>query len=136
MKKLYITQGGEFVELDSEFVSALVSANNPKAQIYTEVPYPPHRTAQWNGSQWVVDLAVVKAQRIDKNRAECKERILARYPLEKQLSALAGVYPSDIAAALSDWVSANVAAENAAADAIDAATTLAAVEAVTVAWPT
>ncbi len=81
------------------------------------------------------ELPAGKASAIAVNRAECSRRIYARYPTGRQLSALAGLYDSANVATMVDWIAANVAAENTAADAIEAATTVQAVEAVTVAWP-
>ena len=81
------------------------------------------------------ELPAAKAARIAANRAECTSRIYARYPAGRQLSASFGLYDSANVAAMVDWIAANVAAENIAADAIEAATTVQAVEAVTVAWP-
>jgi len=81
------------------------------------------------------ELPAAKAVAIAANRAECSRRIFERYPPGRQLSALAGLYDSANAAAMHEWIARNIAAENAAADAIEAATTVAAVEAVTVAWP-
>jgi len=80
-------------------------------------------------------LAATKEHAIAANRAECSARIYARYPIGRQLSSLAGLYDSDNVATMTDWIAANVAAENTAADAIEAATTVQQVEAVTVAWP-
>ena len=81
------------------------------------------------------ELPAAKAVSIVANRAECSRRIFERYPAGRQLSALAGLYDPGNVAAMTDWIAANISAENAAADAIEAATTVAAVEAVTVAWP-
>ena len=81
------------------------------------------------------ELPAAKAVYIAANRAECSRRIFERYPAGRQLSALAGLYDPGNVAAMTDWIAANISAENAAADAIEAATTVAAVEAVTVAWP-
>lgn len=80
-------------------------------------------------------LVAAKAHNIAANRAECAGRIYARYPAGRQLSALAGLYDSANVATMTDWIAACIAAENTAADAIEAATTVQAVEAVTVAWP-
>ena len=80
-------------------------------------------------------LVATKAAAITDNRAECSRRIYARYPAGRQLSALAGLYDSANVAAMHEWIAANIAAENTAADAIEAATTVAAVEAVSVSWP-
>ena len=81
------------------------------------------------------ELPAAKAARIAANRAECSNRIYARYPAGRQLSALAGLYDLANVATMVDWIAANVAAENTAADSIEAATTVAAVEAVAVVWP-
>ena len=81
------------------------------------------------------ELPAAKALSIAANRAECSNRIFARYPAGRQLSALAGLYDSANVATMTDWIAANIAAENTAADLIEAATTVAEVEAVTVAWP-
>ena len=81
------------------------------------------------------ELPAAKAAAIATNRAECSRRIYARYPAGRQLSASFGLYDSANVATMVDWIAANVAAENTAADLIEAATTVAAVEAVTVAWP-
>jgi len=81
------------------------------------------------------ELPATKAAAIAANRAECSRRIYARYPAGRQLSALAGLYDSANVATMTDWIAANISAENTAADAIEAATTVAAVEAVSVSWP-
>lgn len=80
-------------------------------------------------------LVATKAAAIAANRAECSNRIYARYPAGRQLSASFGLYDSANVATMVDWIASCIAAENTAADAIEAATTVAAVEAVTVAWP-
>ncbi len=76
-----------------------------------------------------------KEKSISENRAECSRRIFDRYPAGRQLSALAGLYDSANVAAMTDWIAATIAAENTAADAIEAATTVQQVEAVSVSWP-
>ena len=81
------------------------------------------------------ELPAAKHFAVAANRAECSRRIFERYPPGRQLSALAGLYDSANVAAMHEWIAANIAAENTAADAIEAATTVQAVEAVTVAWP-
>ncbi len=84
-------------------------------------------------------IVAAKAAAIAANRAECSSRIYARYPAGRQSSVALGIYSGAEAEAqaqiMKDWISDMVAAENTAADAIEAATTVAAVEAVTVAWP-
>ena len=89
------------------------------------------------------ELPAAKAATIAANRAECSRRIYARYPAGRQSSVALGVYSGAEAEAqaqiMKDWISDMVAAENAAADAIEAVqpgpNAVAAVEAVTVAWP-
>ncbi|MBP8100960.1 MAG: hypothetical protein KAY54_03665 [Burkholderiaceae bacterium] len=83
------------------------------------------------------ELPAAKAAAIGANRVECSRRIYARYPAGRQSSVALGIYSGAEAEAktMKDWISDMVAAENTAADAIEAATTVAAVEAVTVAWP-
>jgi hypothetical protein len=81
------------------------------------------------------ELPAAKAASIAANRAECSRRIFARYPAGRQLSALAGLYDSANVATMTDWIASNISAENTAADAIEAATTVQAVEAVSVSWP-
>ena len=81
------------------------------------------------------ELPSAKAAAIAANRAECSARIYARYPPGRQLSALAGLYDSANVATMTDWIAANISAENTAADLIEAATTVQAVEAVSVSWP-
>lgn len=80
-------------------------------------------------------LLAAKAAAIAANRAEARSRILARWPLEQQSSANMGVYPQAVVDEMRSDIAAVIAAENAAADLIDAATTVAEVEAVTVNWP-
>ncbi len=81
------------------------------------------------------ELPAAKAATIAANRAECSRRIYARYPAGRQLSALAGLYDSANVATMTDWIAANISAENTAADAIEAATTVQQVGAVSVIWP-
>ncbi len=100
--------------------------------------------AIWDGttvrSQTAAELLVAsKTAATAANRAECSSRIYARYPAGRQSSVALGVYSGPEAEAqaaiMKDWIADMVAAENAAADAIEAATTVAAVEAVSVSWP-
>lgn len=80
-------------------------------------------------------LGAYKASAIAANRAEARRRIEAKYPLWRQQSAVLGVYPEAYASQMATDIAAVVGAENTAADLIDAATTEAAVAAVTVNWP-
>jgi len=77
----------------------------------------------------------LKTERIAAINADCTARILARWPLEKQISALAGVYGPAELAAMTAWVDDHIAASNVATSAVFDATTQTAMEAVTVAWP-
>jgi len=85
------------------------------------------------------ELPAAKQFAIAANRAECSRRIFERYPAGRQSSVALGVYSGAEAQAqaqiMKDWISDMVAAENTAADAIEAATTVQAVEAVSVSWP-
>lgn len=85
------------------------------------------------------ELPASKALAIAANRSECSRRIYARYPAGRQSSVALDIYSGAEAEAqaqtMKDWISDMVAAENTAADAIEAATTVAAVEAVSVSWP-
>lgn len=75
-------------------------------------------------------------QRIAAINAECRSRLLARFgdPAE-QVSRSIGVYGLAEKAALESGVAATIDASNTASDAILAAQSVAAVGAVTVAWP-
>lgn len=87
-------------------------------------------------------LAEAKAAAIEANRTACTANILA--PLDsdqtrardKQASVIMGLYGQALQDQWPVWVNACIAAENAAADAIEAAVDVAAVAAVTVNWPT
>ena len=79
-------------------------------------------------------LPATKAARIAQINAECKARIFGRWPLEKQMSATLGIYGAE-SVAMRDWVDRHIAASNVASDQVDTAATVAAVEAVAVAWP-
>ena len=81
------------------------------------------------------ELPAAKAARIASINAECKTRIFARWPIEKQISATLAIYGAIELTAARDWIDRHVDASNVASDNVDAATTVAAVEAVTVAWP-
>lgn len=80
-------------------------------------------------------LPAAKSAAVTANRLEASRRIEAKYPLWRQQSAVLGVYPESYAAQMATDIAAVVSAENAAADAIDAATTEAEVAAVAVNWP-
>jgi hypothetical protein len=83
----------------------------------------------------VTPLADLKAARIAAINDECTARILAVWPLEKQISATVGIYGSAELAAMTAFIDAHIEASNTASDAVNVATTAAQVEAVTVAWP-
>ena len=81
------------------------------------------------------ELPAAKAARIAAINTECRARILAVWPFEKQISALAGVYGQAQHDAMEAFLYAHIDPSNTACDAVDAATTLQEVEAVTVTWP-
>ena len=80
-------------------------------------------------------LEAARERRVGENRAECSSRILAVWSENRQRSAALGVYTPEETAACTEWIRAHIAAENAAADLIEAAQDTAAVEAVKVVWP-
>lgn len=84
-------------------------------------------------------LASIKVAKIADINAECTRRITAVWPVEKQLSALAGIYGAAQAAAMTDWIDLHIAASNVACSAVfdvpAGANAISQVEAVTVAWP-
>jgi hypothetical protein len=80
-------------------------------------------------------LADTKARRVAAINFDCQTRIMGAWPIEKQISALAGIYGAAELEAMTTFIDAHIAASNTASDAVDAATTIAAVEAVTVVWP-
>jgi hypothetical protein len=75
-------------------------------------------------------------QKIAAINAECRARLLSRFgdPAE-QVSRSIGVYGANEKAAIESGISATIDASNVASNAVLAATTVAAVEAVTVTWP-
>ena len=81
-------------------------------------------------------IAASKAQRITAINTECRARLLTRFgdPAE-QVSRSIGVYGPAEKAALETGIAATIDASNTASDAVTAATTIEAVEAVTVTWP-
>ena len=81
-------------------------------------------------------LDATKAQRIANINAECRARLLARFgDAAEQVSRSLGIYGAAQKAALETGIAATVDASNAASDAVLAAATIQAVEAVTVTWP-
>jgi hypothetical protein len=136
MGTYYHAATGAIRQIDPAVFDAWVAAGNPKASGWALIADPPSPAHTWDGSAWVPPpLQAVKDARIAQINAECTGRILAVWPLEKQLSALAGIYGSAEMSAMAAWVDSHIAASNIASDAVDAATTIAAAEAVTVAWP-
>ena len=80
-------------------------------------------------------LAATKAARIAEINAECERRITSVWPLPRQNSAILGIYGQATLDAMTTFIDGHIAASNTACDSVDAAQTLAEVEAVTVAWP-
>lgn len=80
-------------------------------------------------------LAAAKVSRKASINAEAQSRILAVYPLEKQSSASLGIYPAEYRATMTEDIASVIAASNTACDSVDAATTVAGVDAVVVSWP-
>lgn len=81
-------------------------------------------------------LPAAKARRIATINAECRARLIARYgPAEEQVSRSIGIYGATEQAAMTAGIAATIDASNEASNAVLAAADIAAVEAVTVAWP-
>ena len=81
-------------------------------------------------------LAAAQAQRIAQINAECRARLIAKYgTAEEQVSRSLGIYGTAERAAMIAGIADTIDASNTATDAILAAATIEAVEAVTVAWP-
>lgn len=80
-------------------------------------------------------LAQHKAERIAAINAEATSRIISAYPLEKQSSALMGVYPTAYRDQMTAEIAAVIQASNAACDSVTAAADVAGVDAVVVNWP-
>ena len=105
---------------------------------------PPDVLAELGLSEWTPPVAPpqpepplpdYRAAAIARNRAACTERIERVWSPGKQRSAGLGIYPPGMADEIRAWVVGSIAAENEAADAITAATTHAAVDAVVPNWP-
>lgn len=132
----YYANGATVRQFDAAQFAAWVSAGNPKATGWTPIADPPSWRHTWSGSAWVgPSLAQLKTERIAQINDECRARILAVWPLEKQISATIGIYGDAELAAMTDFIDAHIAASNVAASAVFDATAQAAMEAVTVTWP-
>ena len=83
----------------------------------------------------VPTLAELKAERIAAINAECRERILARWPIEQQITAAEGDYGDAKREEARAWRTSHIDASNVATSAVFDATTQQQMEAVTVAWP-
>lgn len=82
------------------------------------------------------ELPAAKAARIEADRQECRRRLTEHYgDALEQVSRASGLYGETARANHAAGVEACIDASNTARDAINAATTVAAVEAVTVSWP-
>lgn len=114
--------------LDVDF-DAYVASGEPVIKWLSNRPQP--TTAEIEAAR----LPATKAARIAQINAECESRILAVWPLEKQVSALAGIYGAAQRTAMDALIAAHIDASNIASDAVTAATTVEAVEAVAVTWP-
>lgn len=83
------------------------------------------------------ELPAAKSERIESDRTECHRRLTEFYgDALEQVSRASGLYGATAQANHAAGVSAAIDASNVARDQINAATTVAEVEAVTVAWPT
>lgn len=138
----YYANGATLRQFDPTQFAAWVSAGNPKATGWTMIADPPSARHTWNGSAWVgPSLATLKTERIAQINDECRARILAVWPLEKQNTAIMGKigavpgYGAQGYAEMEAWTDAHIAASNVATSAVFDAANEAAMEAVTVTWP-
>jgi hypothetical protein len=132
----YYANGASVRQIDAQLFAAWVAAGNPKATGWTLIADPPSTRHSWNGSAWVgPSLATLKSERIAQINAECTQRILAVWPMEKQISATLGIYGATELAAMTDFIDAHIAASNTATSAVFDAPNQAAMEAVSVSWP-
>lgn len=100
--------------------------------LYWRRPEPQPTPAQIEAAR----LPAAKALKIAAINAECRRRLIARFgPAEEQVSRSLGVYGAVERDAMQTGIAATIDASNVASDAVDAAQTIAAVEAVTVSWP-
>ena len=129
----------------SQIVNALYPNARPELDFWVQDDGDGPYLAQWNiaigptPTQADIDAAALpatKAQRIAAINTECRARLLARFgdPAE-QVSRSIGVYGLAEKSALETGIAATIDATNVASDAVTAATTIEAVEAVTVTWP-
>ena len=81
-------------------------------------------------------LASAKTEQQRIIRQQAASRITAKWPLWAQANCSLGIYPDATVAQCASDIAAVIAASNTAEDAIEAATTVAEVEAVTATWPT
>lgn len=98
--------------------------------------------AEWNRQEPKPDEATLlaaynplpdaKIEKIEKIRAEAKSVIESKWPVWKQSNVALGVYEGTTCA---DDIASVITASNAAEDAVDAATTVQEVEAVSAIWP-
>jgi hypothetical protein len=81
-------------------------------------------------------LPAVKSAKITAINTECRSRLIARYgEATEQVSRSLGIYGATEKTAMETGIAATIDASNVASNAVLAATTVAAVEAVTVTWP-
>lgn len=87
--------------------------------------------------QEIIDavLPYTKHVKLTQIRAEANKIIETKWPAWRQNNCALGVYPEAVAAECADDIAAVIAASNSAEDAVDAATTVQDVEAVTPTWP-
>jgi len=81
------------------------------------------------------EVPAAKASRKKAFNVSATFRILAKYPIEKQSSATLGIYPQAYRETMALEIASIISASNTACDTVDAATTVAEVDAITVNWP-
>ena len=81
-------------------------------------------------------LPELKSAAIEANRAECRRRIVERWPEDQQRNAALGILSTEQTDACAAWIKGHREAHNTASDLIYDANDAAGVAAVTVEWPT
>lgn len=90
---------------------------------------------KWSGTAWLYDLVAGKAAALAAIRRSAMAVIEAKYPQWYQSNVANGIYSAEIGDAMRAGIAAVIVESNRCEDMIDAATSEAAVNAVTPQWP-
>jgi hypothetical protein len=108
---------------------------NDYARIVWEDTRPLPTLAAVQAAWASIELDDAKQTALAAIRADARKRIYAKYSVETQLSATAGVYPPAFLDQMRTDIAAVIAASNAAEDAVLAAVSVDAVATITPTWP-